>query len=199
MTEMAVGAWNRLQDRVIDWRETRAGKNDLREQHADIRRSRMTCSATLEQVQDWTGGIAAFPAGRRRVVEEREAKPRAISGKGIRWNLAVIALALVSAIFGAILLADLAGMGTGSRNITRLNGKIEAVESRNAQLQEQIALSGNSASIRTEAVKLDLISSAGARTVRLEVPQRSQITVSSATTAAENAETEGRMLSLGGD
>ena len=59
MTDMSFGVRGRLQDGVINWQETRYRKSEERQQHADIRRSRMTCSADLpgiRQRQDWTGG-----------------------------------------------------------------------------------------------------------------------------------------------
>ena len=67
MTDMSLGVRNRLQDGVINWQETRYRKNEERQQHADIRRSRMTCSADLpgiRQTQDWTGSMDMSPSGR---------------------------------------------------------------------------------------------------------------------------------------
>ena len=202
MTDMSLGVRNRLQDGVINWQETRYRKNEERQQHADIRRSRMTCSADLpgiRQTQDWTGSMDMSPSGRFQVIEERKPKVRMISGEGIRWSAALTILILVSVILCAILLADLAGMGNSRRMITKLNSKIHTVESRNEDLKLELEMSTDSATVCTEAVRMDLISSNGAQTIRLTAPQDARITLSSASAAEENADLETRMMSYAGD
>lgn len=202
MTDMSLGVRNRLQDGVINWQETRYRKNEERQQHADIRRSRMTCSADLpgiRQTQDWTGSMDMSPSGRFQVIEERKPKVRMISGEGIRWSAALTILILVSVILCAILLADLAGMGNSGRMITKLNSKIHTVESRNEDLKLELEMSTDSATVCTEAVRMDLISSNGAQTIRLTAPQDARITLSSASAAEENADLETRMMSYAGD
>ena len=202
MTDMSLGVRNRLQDGVINWQETRYRKNEERQQHADIRRSRMTCSADLpgiRQTQDWTGSMDMSPSGRFQVIEERKPKVRMISGEGIRWSAAQTILILVSVILCAILLADLAGMGNSGRMITKLNSKIHTVESRNEDLKLELEMSTDSATVCTEAVRMDLISSNGAQTIRLTAPQDARITLSSASAAEENADLETRMMSYAGD
>ena len=202
MTDMSLGVRNRLQDGVINWQETRYRKNEERQQHADIRRSRMTCSADLpgiRQTQDWTGSMDMSPSGRFQVIEERKPKVRMISGEGIRWSAALTILILVSVILCAILLVDLAGMGNSGRMITKLNSKIHTVESRNEDLKLELEMSTDSATVCTEAVRMDLISSNGAQTIRLTAPQDARITLSSASAAEENADLETRMMSYAGD
>ena len=202
MTDMSLGVRSRLQDGVINWQETRYRKNEERQQHADIRRSRMTCSADLpeiRQTQDWTGSMAMSPSGRFQVIEERKPKVRMISGEGIRWSAALTILILVSVILCAILLADLAGIGNSGRMITKLNSKIHTVESRNEDLKLELEMSTDSATVCTEAVRMDLISSNGAQTIRLTAPQDARITLSSASAAEENADLETRMMSYAGD
>jgi hypothetical protein len=202
MTDMSLGVRNRLQDGVINWQETRYRKNEERQQHADIRRSRMTCSADLpgiRQTQDWTGSMDMSPSGRFQVIEERKPKVRMISGEGIRWSAALTILILVSVVLCAILLADLAGMGNSGRMITKLNSKIHTVESRNEDLKLELEMSTDSATVCTEAVRMDLISSNGAQTIRLTAPQDARITLSSASAAEENADLETRMMSYAGD
>ena len=202
MTDMSLGVRSRLQDGVINWQETRYRKNEERQQHADIRRSRMTCSADLpeiRQTQDWTGSMAMSPSGRFQVIEERKPKVRIISGDGIRWNAALTILILVSVILCAILLADLAGMGSSGRSIAKLNSKIHAVESKNEDLKLELEMSTDSATVCTGAVRMDLISSNGAQTIRLTAPQDARITLSSASAAEENADLEVRMMSYAGD
>ena len=202
MTDMSLGVRSRLQDGVINWQETRYRKNEERQQHADIRRSRMTCSADLpeiRQTQDWTGSMAMSSSGRFQVIEERKPKVRIISGDGIRWNAALTILILVSVILCAILLADLAGMGNSGRSIAKLNSKIHAVESKNEDLKLELEMSTDSATVCTGAVRMDLISSNGAQTILLTAPQDARITLSSASEAEENADLEVRMMSYAGD
>ena len=174
MTETTARVRNRLQDGMIYWRENGWQKTELRQQQADIRRSRMTCSATLpnyQQNQDWTGRMGMSPSGHFQVIEEQKPRQRIISSEGIRWNAALTALILIAILLLGVLVADLAGIGTGSRTIIKLNSKITALEERNGQLAEELALSTGSASVCTEAVKMDLISSNGARTIRLTAPE----------------------------
>jgi len=92
-----------------------------------------------------------------------------------------------------------AGIGTSSRMINRLNTSIRDLENKNEQVKEEIELNANGASIRTEAVKLNLISSGGAKTIRVTAPVNAQLTLSTAEQAAENADLEGRMTSYAGD
>ena len=202
MTDMSLGVRGRLQDGMINWQETRYRRSEERQQHADIRRSRMTCSADLpgvRQTQDWTGSMSVSPSGRYRVIEERRPKVRAFSGDGIRWNVALTILIAASALFCALLLADLAGMGNTGRMISRLGNRIQAIESKNEDLKMELELCTDSATVCTGAVKMDLISSNGAQTIRLTAPQEARITLTSASAAAENADLEVRMMSYAGD
>ena len=202
MTDMSLGIKGRLQDGVINWQETRYRRSGERQQHADIRRSRMTCSADLpgiRQTQDWTGGMTMSASGRFQVIEERKPKARLISGDGIRWNAALTALILVGVILCAFLLADLAGLGNSGRMIAKLNNKIRTVESKNEDLKLELEMSTDSAVVCTEAVKMDLISSNGAQTIRLTAPGDARYTLSNASAAAENADLEVRMMSYAGD
>lgn len=174
---------------------------DQRVQQADIRRSRMTCAASLpsfRQNQDWTGGMGISPSGRFQVIEERKPRLRILSAEGIRWDAAVIALVLVGLLLVGILLADLAGIGSGSRNVERISSKMAALENRNGELRTELELSRGNA-VHTEASKMDLISSNGARTIRLTAPVNATLVLSDATTAAENEDLEGRLTSDAGD
>ena len=200
MSEMTARIRNRLQDGMINWQEKRYQKESFRQQQADIHRSRMTCSASVpafHQTQDWTGGLTE--SGRHPVIEEAKPRKRLISSEGIRWDAAVTALILIGVLMVIILVVDLAGIGTSGRVIGRLNSSIRDLENRNGQVQAEIDLGSSSASVRTEAVKLDLISSNGAKTIQVTVPINAQLTLSTAAHAAENAELEGRMLSYAGD
>ena len=200
MTEMTARVRNRLQDGVINWQERRYQREDFRQQQADIHRSRMTCSASLpsfHQTQDWTGGLSA--SSRIPVIEETKPKQRLISSDGIRWNAAVTALIIVGVLMLAFLVVDVTSIGAGGRTITKLNSSIRDLETKNERLQAEIDLQAGSSSVCTEAVKLNLISSNGARTIRLTAPVDAQLTFSSAEKAAENADLEGRLTSNAGD
>ena len=200
MSEMTARIRDRVQDRVIDWQERRYQKEDFRQQHADIHRSRMTCSATLpsfHQTQDWTGGMTA--SGRAPAIEETKPMQRIVSSDGIRWDAAVAALILMAVLLAALLIGDLAGIGNGERNIRKLNTSIADLEKQNDQLNLQIAMSASDSSICTQAVQLNLISSGGARTIRLTAPDNAQMTLSTAAKAAENADIEVRMTAYAGD
>lgn len=202
MTDMSIRVRGRLQDGMINWQETRYRKSEERQQHADIRRSRMTCSADLpniQQTQDWTGNMTMNPSGRFRVIEERQPKVRVISGDGIRWNAALTILVLVSVILCGILLTDLAAMGNSGRMITRLGSRIQAIGDKNVDLKTELEMSTDSATVCTGAVRMDLISSNGAQTIRLTAPQNARFTLTSASAAAENADLEMRMMSYAGD
>jgi len=202
MTDVSARVRNRLQDGLIDWQERRYRQADFRQQQADIHRSRMTCSASLpvfHQTQDWTGSVGISPSGRFQVIEESKPKKRIISREGLRWNAAITLLVVLGLLFAVILVADLAGIGRSGRVIGKLNTKIETLENRNSEISSEIEMAADSASVCTEAVKLNLISSNGAKTVRLTAPANAQLTLSSADKAAENADLEGRLTSLAGD
>ena len=202
MTDVSVRVRNRLQDGLINWQERRFRQTDFRQQQADIHRSRMTCSASLpafHQTQDWTGGLGISPSGRFQVIEESKPRKRIISGEGIRWNVAVTVLVILGLVLTLILVCDLAGIGQSGRVIGKLASTIESIENRNSEVTAEIGMMADSASVCTEAVKLNLISSNGARTIRLTAPANAQLTLSNADKAAENADIEGRMISLAGD
>ncbi len=196
MTEMTARVRNRLQDGVINWQERRFQKEDFRQQQADIHRSRMTCSSSLKP-QDWTGGLTA--SGRVPVIEEAKPKQKLISEEGIRWDLALTALILIGVLLTVLLLADVTSIGTEGRVIGKLNTSIRDLEAKNDRIKAEIEMSTAGASVCTEAVKLNLISSNGARTVRLTAPVDARLTISTAAKAAENADLEGRMTSYAGD
>ena len=200
MTEMTARVRNRLQDGVINWQERRFQKTDFRQQQADIHRSRMTWSASLpsfHQTQDWTGGLT--PSGRIPVIEEAKPRKRLISSEGIRWDAAVAALVVIGVLLVVLLTVDLACIGPSARAVTKLNSSIHDLETKNERIQAEIDMTTGSASVCTEAIKLNLISSNGAKTIRLTAPVNAQLTVSTAEHAAENADLEGRLTSNAGD
>ena len=191
MTDMA-RMRNRLQDNWINWQEERDRRDERRQQQTDIRRARMTCSSrlpTYTQAQDWTSSAGVSPSGRFQVIEESRPKVPLISRDGIRWDAALAFLVVLGVVLAAFLLADLAGIGISSRVLTKLDAKIEAVETRNLELRDELTLS----------VKMDLISSTGARTIRITAPNETRMTLTSALQAEENADLEGRMKAYLGD
>ena len=87
----------------------------------------------------------------------------------------------------------------GSRTIQKLHTSIEEQQNKNERKKAEIQLSESNTSVRTEAVKLNLISSNGARTIVLTAPESAQLVMSTAAQAAENADLEGRLTSYAGD
>lgn len=192
---------NRLQDGMINWQEKRFRNEDFRQQQADIHRSRMTCSASLtsfHQNQDWTGGIAVCE-NRKPVIEDTKPIRRVISSEGIRWDAALAVLIVAGVLLVAFLLADVAAIGSTGHNVNKLNANIENLTAENERIKGQIDQSSDSASVCSEAVKLNLISSKGARTIRLTAPVNAQMTLSSAAQAAENAQLQIRTTAYAGD
>ena len=173
MLDMPIRAGKRIQDVQINIREKMARRTGERQQTASLHRQRMSCSDSVKSftnTQDWTGGMGISPSGRFQVIEEAARKPRLGSGEGIRWDAAWIAIGLAIAICVVVLLADVAGMGLGSRSISKLESKIEDMNSRNETLRQELALSSGDVSVCTEAVKLNLISGYGATTITLTAP-----------------------------
>ena len=200
MTEMTARIRDRFQDGMINWQERRFQKEDFRQQQADIHRARMTCSASVpsfHQTQDWTGGMTA--STRIPVIEETQPRKHLISSEGIRWDAAVTLLVIIGIVLAFLLVSDVASIGAGGRAITKLNASIRDLEARNERLQAEIDLTAGDNSVCTEAIKLNLISSGGAKTIRLTAPVNAQLTFSSAEKAAENADLEGRLTSFAGD
>ena len=93
----------------------------------------------------------------------------------------------------------LASVGIGSRTIQKLHTAIEDQQAKNERKQAEIELSESNTSVRTEAVKLNLISSNGASKIILTAPESAQLVMSTAAQAAENADLEGRLTSYAGD
>ena len=145
-----------------------------RQQVNSLHRQRMSCSGSVNpytNTQDWTSGMGVSPSGRFRVITEAQPRRRIFSRDGIRWDAAWMILGMAAFLCLAVLLADLAGMGIGSRTISRLDRKIEDKVKCNEQLREQLAVSAGDTTVCTEAVKLNMISGYGAPTITLTVPQ----------------------------
>ena len=168
-----------------------------RQQVNSMHRPRMSCAdsmRTFTNTQDWTNSLGMSPSGRFRVVEEAKPKQKFFSREGIRWDAAWIALAAVAILCAAILLADVAGMGLGTRSIGRLGNKIEDQTRVNEQMKQELALNAGEVSVCTEAVKLNLISGSAAQTIHLTAPQGS-----GAVTAELQSASSGWMTNGGGN
>ncbi len=180
MMELPVRVGKRLQDFSVAWQE-KQDRMDRRQQHADIRRQRMTCSDTLRsfpQAQDWTRTMEMSPSGRFQVVEEREQKQPLFTRDTVRWDAAVAVIVALVVLFTAVLLADLAGIGLSSRNITRLDEKVNQANQKNEELETRLLSRTGDVTVCTEAVKLNLIASGGARTIGLTAPTNANMTLS---------------------
>lgn len=197
MLDMPVRTGRKLQDVARKLQEGAVRRTDARQQVNSLHRQRMTCSESLQpfvNTQDWTNGMGISPSGRFRVVEEAKPKQKFFSREGIRWDAAWIALAAVIVLCAAMLLADVAGMGLGTRSIGRLNSKIADMTRRNNELKQELELSAGDVSVCTEAVKLNLISGYGAQTIRLTAPQEA-----GAVTAELGSASSGWMTSNAGE
>ena len=178
MLEMPIRTGRRLQDAARQMREGASRRTGERQQVNSLHRQRMTCSASVQSfanTQDWTNSMSMSPSGRFHVVEGVKPKQRAFSREGIRWDAAWVILIAVVFLCAAVLLADVAGMGIGSRNIGRLNSKIEDMTRRNAELKQELDLNAGDVTVCTEAVKHNLISGYGAQTIRLTAPQQAGV------------------------
>ena len=179
--ELSMQAGRRIQDAMQSWQERREGFDPGKQQYADIRRSRMTCSDRLpafRQNQDWTGSMGVSPSGRFRVVEQPQERPKIFSRQGIRWNVGKYILIAIAVLLAAMLLAEVAIIGINEKSIERLQGKIEMLAAKNQELETELIYSSGDVTVCTEAVKLNLISSNGAQTVQLTAPQNATFSAS---------------------
>ncbi len=160
-------------------------------------RKRMTVSGragemSFRNTQDWTGGMGVSPSERFRVIEEPTGPQPLISRSGIRTSAARWLLGILTACLLIVLIGEVAALGSGKIAIQRLTTRIGSVEEKNEELRRQLAASGGDISVCTEAVKLNLISSSGARTYRLTAPQGARMTL------VENEPDPGMRASAGG-
>ncbi len=197
MFEMQIRTGRRLYDAARQLQEGVARRTNERQQVNSLHRQRMTCSDSVQSytnTQDWTNGMGISPSGRFRVIEESKPKQKLFSRDGIRWDAAWISLVAAIVLCTAVLLADVAGMGLGSRTIGRLNSKIADMHRRNDDLKKDLELSSGDVSVCTEAVKLNLISGNGAQTIVLTAP-----TAPGAVTVELGSASSGWMTSSAGD
>lgn len=199
--EASVRAGRRLQDVSVRWQESR-DRRDQRQQLANIRRKRMSCADSLQdfqKTQDWTGQMSMSPSGRFQVIEDSRKREPLVTREGLQWNFGWGVLIAVAVLFAVVLLADAVLIGNCSRSIDRLSSRIEMIAQKNGQLSAELSYSSGDISVCTEAVKLNLISSSGAMTVKLTAPQSASLTF--AGTAQGNAahSAGSRIASIVGD
>lgn len=158
---------------------------DARSQTADIRRERMSVSATFQEpvpnTQDWTRGMGVSPSGRFRVIEEPKERQRIVSRKGIRGDAARAILILLTAVMAIAFLLDLAQIGSNDRQIRKLENRVKSVTEKNEQLENELLICTGDVSVCTEAVRLNLISSGGMKTVKLTVPDNANMMLNNGT------------------
>ena len=155
-------------------------RNENRVRNGSLQRERITVSDQMQaesfpNVQDWTGRMGVSPSGRFQVIEDVRPKKKLISREGIRWDFASALLIAVAGLIAALLLAELASIGASSVQIRKLEEKIEAVQKMNEGLQAELAVTAGDISVCTEAVKLNMISSNGAKTILLEAPSEASM------------------------
>ena len=197
-----LGVDRRVQDvRRKAW-ETMDRVDRDRQQHADLRRDRMTCSSglrNLSQTQDWTRTMSESPSGRFRVVEQKRDRTPLLTKETVRWDIACTILLIAGILFLGWLLADVATIGISSRNIGNLNSKITLLERKNDDLNMKLSFSSGDVSVCTEAVKLNLISSGGAQTFVLTAPENANLTFATDRRPAQEDLPDGRLTSMRGD
>ncbi len=153
------------------------------------RRARMTDRLSEDRfpnTQDWSVKAGVSPSGRFQVVEEPRHRTALISAAGIRWDLARVMLMVIGSVMIIVLLVMLATIGSSSLQIRQLDEKISAVEEYNEQLRGKVAAHSGDISVCTEAVRLNLISSSGARTIQLTAPQGANLMLSEQAAAGED-------------
>ena len=201
MMEASVRAGRRLQDVSIRWQETR-DRWDQRQQHADIRRKRMSCADSLQdfqKTQDWTGQMAMSPSGRFQVIEDSRKREPLITREGLQWRFGWGILIALTVLIAFILLTDVISIGSSGHTIDRLSSRIEMIAQKNDQLSAELSYSSGDISVCTEAVKLNLISSNGAMTVKLTAPQSASLTFAGTAQGSAAHSAGSRIASIMGD
>ena len=201
MLDMPIRAGRKLQDAAANLREGFSRRADERQQVNSLHRQRMTCSDSLRftNTQDWTEGMEMSPSGRFRVVENSRERNPVVTRDSIRWDAAVAVIIILTVLVFGTILADVAGIGISSKNITRLNSKIENISQKNDALRTQLMTSSGDVSVCTEAVKLNLIASGGATTISLTAPVNATLQFSAAAETQTQEIPGDRLASIMGD
>ena len=118
----------------------------------------------------WTQNRNSRQAARRPVIEKHQQKVPFASRDGLRWSAGRSLLILVAAVLVLILVADVAGITSGSHSISSLTSRIGRLENSNHQIRNRIDQSIDLATINAASVKRDLISSQGVPLISLTAP-----------------------------
>lgn len=196
VTQIPMRAYRSASRKMEDIRVNACERRDIRDaksQIADIRRERMSVSSsirdTVANTQDWTRGMGVSPSGQFRVIEEPRERKRMVSRQGIRGDAAKAVLILMTAVMIFAFLLDLAQIGSSDRQIRKLENRIASVTEKNGKLENELSLCTGDVSVCTEAVRLNLVSSGGMKTVKLTVPDNANMTLNNVS-GEGNAELE---------
>ena len=198
MLEMPIRRRTMIQQASVMFRGREVMKQSA-QQRNNLHRQRLTCADSVRnvtQTQDWTNGMRISPSGRFQVIEEPKPKLRILSREGIRWDAAWIALILAAVLCIGILVAEVAGIGIGSRSVNKLDAKIANYMEKNGALMAELETLTKDYIVCTEAVKLNMISGRAAQTVRLTAPTGLK---SAAATEEILTRTAGRLTGTAGD
>ncbi len=142
---------------------------------AEHTRERITCSDALnrrlQNPKAWKDASSVHGDIRILKVDKVGNKQKLLTRGGIRWDLASAILLAMAVVFAIVLLTDLGVNGTSVRQIRTMELKLQAMQEKNDKLERQVAASMEDTNVKMEAVKLNLISSGGAGTVWLTVPE----------------------------
>ena len=150
-------------------------RNENRQVQSSARRERMSVNRSVPEerfrnTQDWTTTMGMSPSGRYEVFGETKKQEKPITWSSVRWSWATAVICLAAVVMIAVLLADIGMIGDTSKQIRSISTKMERVEEKNGQLENELYALANDVSICTEAVKLNLVSSNGATAIALTVP-----------------------------
>ena len=200
MSDLAGRAERRIADLGADLRGLFEAKTGTRPITVNRYRQRMSCSDSLRplgQTQDWTEGMGVSPSGVFRVAENDGRREKILSRKGIRWDVGRGILIAVAAVLVLVLVLEAFGVSARRRMTGKLEVKTQALAAKNEELQQELDWQAGDVSVMTEAVRLNLISGYGARTITLTAPAEANLTLSTA--VALEAFSGGRMTSNAGD
>ncbi len=151
-------------------------EGDHRVRYGSLDRDRITVSERVDterfqNTQDWVRSAGVNASARLRVPENRRGRPVLLTADGIHRTLARAILGLLACMIAVLLLVELGAIGISRANIRKMNEKIAAVEERNELLRQDLARASGDVSVCTEAIRLNLISSGGARSIVLTAPE----------------------------
>ena len=101
--------------------------------------ARLRPSPSSPQVQSWARGLEAASGRQRPVITEKWVPAPAVSARGVRRDVLAAVAAVLLAVFLVILIADVNALQSGGSEIGRLSRTIDALESGNAQLRQQVS------------------------------------------------------------